>query len=123
MNKKTTYVGVASLVVIASIAYLYFSSGYGKTTKLGYEFAQALYSACNQKDLERVQKVELLVNEYAGKQKIKANEKRWLADIIQLAHDGKWEKAQQNARKLLKRLKGLVNRILTHGCGNIFPQW
>ena len=94
-------IGLAFVLLMGIAIYVLTPRSYGETSQEGYRFAVALFSACNQKDLERVKKVEMLVSEYAEKKEIKANEKRWLADIIKLAHEGKWEKAQQNARKLL----------------------
>ena len=101
MSNRTKLFATLIAVVVLTVAYFFFTSGYGKTTQLGYEFTQALYSACNQQDLERVRKIEMLINEYTDKQELPAKEKRWLDNIIRLAHEGQWKKAQRNARELL----------------------
>lgn len=99
---RNRYVTIAlSVIAVIAVLYFFFGRGYGKMSPLGYDFAQALYSACNQKDLERVNKVEALIQEYFDKDEIHKQERRWLNSIIHLARKEKWSRAQQEARKLL----------------------
>ena len=102
MNNRKRILLLALAILLAAGAAFYFSRGYGKTSQLGYELTQALYSACNQQDLERVRKIARLLDEYTESQKLHQSEQRWLRTIISLAERGSWEESQVEARKLLQ---------------------
>lgn len=92
---------ILALAVFLAAAWYLFFSGYGRTSRLGYEFAASVFSACNQRDLERLQRIERMIDEYRKKDEIHRAEYRWLKSIISLARANRWEKAELEARRLL----------------------
>ena len=93
---------VASVAVIClGIAWLFFSGSYGETSDRAYDHAMALISACNLKDVERVQRIQSTIAADEESQTLAAKEARWLNGIIDQALKGEWETASRQVRKLM----------------------
>ena len=103
MSNQKSMLMIASALVLIVVAIFYFMPGYGKTSQVGYELAQALYSACNMKDAGRIEKVKSMLDQQMDDNEIKQNEYRWLNSIIQLAEQNKWKDAVRESRKLLAK--------------------
>lgn len=75
--------------------------GYGEVSPASYEYAKALYSACNRKSTESLGKIQedLRRAEEAGD--ISSQEANWLEDIIRAAENEKWEAAMNSARRMM----------------------
>lgn len=90
------------LVLVAGyFALPYFSWGYGKVSPLGYEYATALVSICNQKDADRLEKLAVLLDDAESNERLEPQESKWLRGIIDLGRRGDWQNASRNARRLL----------------------
>ncbi len=99
--KSIVYVGVLLLAFIVCAVW-FFNSGYGETSEQGYQYAVALYSTCNQRDANRLEKVAGLIAQAHDKGEISAAEQRWLSGIIRQGRDGDWDAASQAVRDLMK---------------------
>ena len=103
MNEKTTLLLLAtallSLVVLA--AYWLWSPGYGETSGQGYQYAIALFSACNQKDEGRLQKITEMIDAALNDGQLQPSEAEWLSAIIDKGTSGEWEAASRDVRRLM----------------------
>lgn len=101
MQSKTRLVVAVSLVLVAVAVFLFFNRGYGELSERGYSHAMSLISACNRKDLDRVQKIKSMVDADVQSSALGAVESRWLNAIISHANNGDWETSSREVRKLM----------------------
>ena len=78
------------------------------SSKESLELMKLLYSACNTRDTERLERVEKGVTELAAEGKMTDEEKKTFDQIIGWARAGKWEKAEDAAFKFAKDQVGAV---------------
>lgn len=97
--------------MLASIAVAFFAlsdRGYGEISPTGYQYATALYAACNQKDSEKLNKLSALIDRSQVNEEISAEEGEWLFAIIEQGHGGQWESAADEVRQLMRdQVKGI----------------
>ncbi len=103
MNSRTSKLALIGLVVVVSIgAYCYFNRGYGEVSELGYQYATALYTACNQSDDKKLEVISEMLIASSERRELEDRELRWLNGIIERGRRGDWQEAAGEARKLLK---------------------
>lgn len=87
--------------VFAVLALCFIFRGYGEVSQRGYRIAIALYSACNQRDDEKLTQIEDLITQSETAHDLHANEIRWLRDIIRTGQRGHWDAANRKVRRLM----------------------
>ncbi|QEG35540.1 hypothetical protein [Bythopirellula goksoeyrii] len=75
---------------------------YGDVSKLTYEISTALYSCCNLQDETRLATIDEQIQAASEGSQLTAKEARWLQEILDLAQEGNWQEAGQNARNLMQ---------------------
>jgi len=75
--------------------------GYPEVSPKTYECAKALYSVCNQKDVQRLDIVEQLISEGEAEESLRPAESQWLREIVATARSGEWTEAAAEARQIL----------------------
>lgn len=97
-----TRTAVAAVFVLIGIVLMTRGYGrYGEVNTETYEYAKALYSACNLKDVKRLDACETMISEAESADKISAKEVGYLRDIISMARDDQWDDAQAMVRQLM----------------------
>ena len=76
--------------------------GYPKIGERAYEISKALYSTCNLKRENDLDKVADAIEKAASASEITESESEWLLEIVQKAKDGQWEAAEQEVRSILE---------------------
>ncbi|MCA9119684.1 MAG: hypothetical protein H6822_34230 [Planctomycetaceae bacterium] len=97
---KLVLLGLVVAVVVG--AYLYLNRGYGDVSELGYQYATALYSACNQSESRKLEVIYQMAIAARERQELDDRELRWLNGIIEHGRRGDWQAATAEARKLLE---------------------
>lgn len=90
-------------VVLVAIGFTgYFMSGYREISPNAYQYTRSLYTICNQRDSQRLEKIVTLIEADFRSQKISEQDRRYLMRLVQTAEAGDWQKAQERIRKLLE---------------------
>ncbi|QDV25465.1 hypothetical protein [Aureliella helgolandensis] len=89
-------------VVLIGLGYWWFSPEYGETSQLGYDCAIALYSACNQQDVQKLKQIAVIVETSVDANQLSEREMQWLQDIIALGQAGEWKTAIAKTRLLME---------------------
>jgi|GEM_PF-576102 len=76
--------------------------GYPEVSPRTYELATALYSACNRRSEEHLEKVEALTEAARESGEITDRESQWIREIVEQARNGEWEPATLESRALLE---------------------
>lgn len=93
----------ASLAAIAAAAGLWLSSrGYGEVSPQGYQYAVALYRACNQRDEAGLARISDMISAALDKNEIRPAEARWLGGIIEKGLSDNWDEASRDVRQLME---------------------
>lgn len=92
--------GLVALVLVAG--YLWINRPYGEVSERSYEYATALFSACNQKDTARLHKISEMLRQSIDADEISQQEASWLQAIIDLGLSGSWAAASQEVRELME---------------------
>ena len=92
---------VGATVVLGGAVFYAMNRGYGEISPRGYEYATAMYSICNRKDFDRLQKLTAMVEESAESGEISDEEAGWLTGISDAAAEGDWQSATAESRRLL----------------------
>lgn len=74
---------------------------YGDVNALTFEYAKALYAACNARQPERLRLCVNLITAAESSQQISTRESRYLREIIDAARAEEWDDAQGMARQLM----------------------
>lgn len=74
---------------------------YGEVNQETFGHATALYSACNQKNLNRLETCAQLLTDAVASDRVSSTEANYLAEIIAAGRKGNWEEAQAMARQLM----------------------
>ena len=100
---SATKILVGSVVVLLLLVASYCFSGnqYGEVSDQGYQYAQALYSCCNQRDAKKLELISQMIDEAHSRDEISEQEIGWLAGIIQQGRDGDWKSASESIRQLM----------------------
>jgi hypothetical protein len=103
MDRRYLKLVLLGLVVAVGLStYLYLNRGYGNVSELGYQYATALYSACNQSDSRKLEVISEMLIASSEREEIDDRELRWLNGIIEHGRRGDWQAAAGEARKLLE---------------------
>lgn len=100
-GKAAKFLVVGCGILLAVAAYMYLNRGYGQISELGYQYATALYSACNQSDDEKLEKLSEMIAASQAQREIDDRETRWLQGIIERGRRGDWQAGAREARRLL----------------------
>ena len=100
-NRNVLIAVVAISAIVLAGGYWWMNSGYGEVSPKTYEFATALYGACQTQSEERLNRVEELLGSTEG-QALPSNEHRWLKAIIERARKGNWPSAAKQARRMME---------------------
>ena len=94
---------LVGMSVLALLLTLWFClpRGYGKISPKAYDLALASYSACVARSEERIDKIDLLLNEDATAQNLSRQEFQWFTTIIEQARSQHWETAAMMAKQML----------------------
>ena len=76
--------------------------GYGEVGPKAYEHAKALYSICNRRDADRLEKFSTSLAKAQNAGEVTEKEQAWLEDIVEDAKVGEWEEATAKARRLME---------------------
>lgn len=93
---------VAPLVLIGGIAWWLMQPSYGEISPKGYQIAMAIYSAANQENKPKVEKISGMIDQSVAAAEISAEEAEWLRGIVQKAMDGDWQSATAAVRLLME---------------------
>ena len=103
MTSKTALGLGAAIVVLVSLVYLFFPSGrYGTLSREGYQYAQALYTCCNQRDERKLEQLSEMIASAQSEDALSEEEASWLGAIVSQGRAGDWESAASEVRKLLE---------------------
>ncbi|QDU41012.1 hypothetical protein Mal4_53770 [Maioricimonas rarisocia] len=76
--------------------------GYPEVSPKTYELAKALYSACNRRSPEHLEKVDHLAEAARESGEITEKESQWIRNIVEQARSGEWEPAALESRQLME---------------------
>lgn len=96
-------VAVLGVLVLGFAVWFLFAGNEIRLSAQGYEISKSLYAACNLQDVNRLEAVrrELEALELSPQERLR------LADVLQLADEGKWSSAAERARALLQSQESL----------------
>jgi hypothetical protein len=100
-DRRLWLIGAASIGLALLVGYLLLSRGYGETSDRGYQYATAIFSACNQKDETKLREISTMIDQSVEAGELDAREAGWLFAIIDQGMDGKWDAATRNVRQLM----------------------
>jgi hypothetical protein len=102
MQQLTTKIVRQWWVPLLLGGFMFVGCGYGEVTPRCYDYAKALYSICNRRDAQRLEKFAALVEADQQAGELGKQEADWLRDIAERARTGEWSDAQAAARQLLE---------------------
>ena len=98
-----SWIAIAVLLLAAvGFGIWWWNQGYGEVSSQGYSYAMALFSACNQKDAEKVAEIADMIEADQKENKLSADEAGWLAGVIAKAEAGNWSAANRQIRQLME---------------------
>jgi hypothetical protein len=92
----------ACVVAVLVILGWYLMSGYGEISNNAYQYARSLYTVCNQRDSQRLEKIVAMIEADLQAQKISNRDHQYLMGLVQKAKAGEWDDAQESIRQLLE---------------------
>jgi len=99
MLTKYRILGVVAMFSLVSlVAWFFFSNPTVRLSQSGYEIAKSLYAACNLKDPRRLEALRATVDAIS----LAEEERSQVIATIELAEGGQWDKANEQARRLLQ---------------------
>jgi hypothetical protein len=92
---------LAAVLAFSAMLPLTGCGGYGEVSPQAYAHAQSLYTVCNQKNSELLERVarNIATAQQAGE--LKGEEVDWLGAIVEDARAGEWQAACKSCRSLL----------------------
>lgn len=95
---------IGGLVFLAAVAagIWYFNSGYGKTSAKGYQFATALFSACNRQDEAKLQQIAEMIEQSQQTDELSVKDAKVLTSIVNRGLAGNWRSASRETRRLME---------------------
>ena len=100
MNSKVF--GGVTLLVIAVAALTLISRGYGEISENAYQLATATYGACLAESIDRLERVESLLDDDVFTSRMSGKEVRWFKSIFKKARNDDWTRAAQLAKRMMK---------------------
>ena len=103
MRTPSTWSRVSAVIALggALVLYLFWPRGYGETSDQGYQFAIALFTACNQHDSEKLTTIANMIEAAEDAGELGNAEARWLQGITRQGLAGNWEAANRAVRRLM----------------------
>lgn len=103
MSQTTLRAAVVSAAVLMLLGGLWFwwSGGPPKISRRAYQFTTALYSACNQKDDARIEKLVAMIEDATAAGEISPEDAGELEQIVSFGRSERWGDAQATARELM----------------------
>lgn len=98
---KVGWIAGVAVLLLGGIVW-WMSSGYGKVSPEGYQYAMALLSVCNRKDESRLEQIVRDIRESTEAGNLPAYDSKTLLRITERAEDGDWEDAASLVRRLMK---------------------
>lgn len=92
----------AAVVVIGSVAWWLSRPSYGEVSEKGYDYAMALFAACNGKSTVKIEKIVSMVEQSQIAGELSDQEAAWLKKIASNAMEGDWESANAAVRTLME---------------------
>lgn len=93
---------VISILVVGLGVSWWWNRDYGEISPRAYDYAMALFSACNQKKVDKVNEIGVLIEQDAQKGQLASRETRWLQAIITQASNGNWDRANREIRSIME---------------------
>jgi hypothetical protein len=97
---KTRWIALVC-IAIAGVGYWYLNRSYEGLSPRGYKLAVALYSACNQKNSEKLEKISNLIQDSLRTGDLPDRDSRWLRKVIQLGQAKDWDTASSLVRRIM----------------------
>ena len=101
-DRSMAWAGAALATLIVAAGWYWFQRGYGQVSELGYQYATAMFSACNQQDEARLQRIAAMVEQSTAAGELPQQEAAWLRQIIDMGLAGHWEDASEEVRQLME---------------------
>lgn len=98
---RVSWIAGVAVLLLGGVVW-WMSSGYGKVSPEGYQYAMALLSICNRKDESRLEQIVREIRESTESGKLPAYDFKTLLRITERAEDGDWEAAASLVRRLMK---------------------
>ena len=76
--------------------------GYPEVGPKAYEISKALYSVCNLKRQDDLDRISEAISRAASNSELSESESGWLMAIVEQARSGEWEAAAEEARSILQ---------------------
>lgn len=103
MEQKTILWVVVGLLLLACGSLIWLlNRGYGETSEQGYAYSMALVTACNQRDVDKLNLIADMIEADLESGKLNPTESRWLMEIIEKGHRGDWDAANRDVRRLMR---------------------
>lgn len=104
MNDRRRKFLLGLFLIAGSVAVVVYvtQDSYGTVGSLGYDFATALFSACNRHDAETIAELASMVDAAASEGELSEQELAWLRGILADADAGDWQSAASESRRLLE---------------------
>ena len=95
--------GIVLLIgVIAFVVYWFSQESYGKISDNAYQLATATFGACKAKSVERLDKIDELLEDESFSSQMTKQEIAWFTKLIDRARNGNWEGAAKSAEQMMK---------------------
>ncbi len=93
---------LVAVIVVGGIAWWLTRPNYGEISEKGYDFAMALFSACNGKSIAKVEKIVGMIERSTTAGELSEQEAAWLMGIVRQALEGNWGSANAAIRVLME---------------------
>ncbi|PQO31687.1 hypothetical protein [Blastopirellula marina] len=101
-TRNTAGVVLVGVILVGIIAWWLTRPSYGEISEKGYDYAMALFSACNGKSTAKVEKIVDMIRQSAAAGELSQQEATWLQGIASNALEGKWDSANAAVRTLME---------------------
>ncbi|RCS40620.1 hypothetical protein DTL42_24940 [Bremerella cremea] len=101
-TRNITLVVLAGVVVVGGFAWWLSRPSYGEISDKGYDYAMALFAACNGRSTAKIEKIVSMVEQSQIAGELPEQEAAWLKKIASNAMEGNWESANASVRTLME---------------------
>lgn len=98
-KNQSLMLGLVAVAGIVLAVGLWLNRGYGEVSPQTYQYSQALYSACLNKNKEHLSKIEVLLS---ASEDVPEAEREWLEAIVAQAQSDDWVSASKDARRMME---------------------
>lgn len=93
---------VIIVVGLAIAGYIFYPTGYGAISDDAYDLALASYGACLAKSEQRIQQIQIILDDPESLENLTAQEHRWFRDLISKTRSNQWNRAATIAKRMMK---------------------